>query len=93
MGLFNLFNRAPSPQPSAKPAPECCALYINGCLYMRSPSGISFTTPAGEVIEADCDVVAPNGTTIQNIAYALALAEGAISMTPVRGYSAGNGMN
>lgn len=72
--MFNLFRRQ-------KP-PIFQGIYIDGNLYSRSGSDIAVRySCAGKAEICEAGHVAPNGVTIAQIAYAIALIEGMITVT------------
>jgi hypothetical protein len=76
-----------------KPAPpEGCAIYVQGNLYMRQGSDLVCLSPGGDTSQV-CgpDHIAPNGVAVQQIAYAIALIEGMVTIGAVA--STGVGMN
>ena len=64
-----------------KKGPDVQWLYISGTLYMREGSNVVMI-PAGSSSFETCspEHIAPNGVPVQQIAYALAMIEGAISI-------------
>jgi hypothetical protein len=72
--MFNLFNRQP------QPLPECACIYINGTVYTRRGVDIAMTQRDGSPMTCPYDYVTPNGVTIRQIAYALAIIEGMITV-------------
>ena len=65
-----------------KKGPDMQWLYISGTLYMREGSNVAMI-PAGSSSFETCspEHIAPNGVSVQQIAYALAMTEGAISIS------------
>jgi hypothetical protein len=76
--MFNLF-RPRMPQQDAVPV-----IRINGNTYLRHQSDIIRLEPGDVAADGkvcDADHIAPNGVTIAQIAYAIALVEGRIAVT------------
>jgi hypothetical protein len=77
--MFNLFNsRMPRKRSSFQ------FISINGNTYFRRGSDVIRLEPgdqAGDGKICEADHVAPNGVTIEQIAYAIALIEGMIAVT------------
>jgi hypothetical protein len=77
--------------------PAFQGIYIDGNLYSRSGSDVAVRKGmAGGIEVCQPDHVAPNGVSVQQIAYALAMIEGAIAISSVPQFSrqsSGIGLN
>ncbi|MGA1296949.1 MAG: hypothetical protein ACO3X1_16705 [Burkholderiaceae bacterium] len=78
-----------------KRGPDAQWIYISGNLYMRQGSDLVMILPGSSSFQTlEPDHIAPNGVAVKQIAYAIALIEGALavgSIPPQR--SSGIGLN
>ncbi len=100
--MFNLFRRLAGKQEAPATPQDFQGIYIDGNLYSRYGADIRMTTRDSDevTIISEPGHTAPNGVSIQQIAYAIAMIEGFISIgssgearNPFSPESSGIGLN